>query len=124
MIQLSLDDVLQIHFKVVKATGGTQGIREMALLESAIASPNHSFFGNDLYYTIQRKAARLCYSLIQNHAFLDGNKRVGVLAMLVLLDINGVSLKVTDAELSTLGWNIANGKYSYLDVLNFINAKE
>ena len=75
----------------------------------AINSPFSSFGGEDLYKTVEEKAKQLCNSLIRNHPFLDGNKRIGVLAMLVFLDLNGKKLNITNEEIVSVGLEIAKG---------------
>ncbi|WP_080938412.1 type II toxin-antitoxin system death-on-curing family toxin [Streptococcus uberis] len=92
----------------------------MGLVESAIANVFDSYFGVEKYKSIEEKAARLFYSLIKNHAFLDGNKRIGIFAMLVLLGINGIVLDCTDKELVYLGIGVASSNLSFEDILIFI----
>ena len=83
-------------------------------------SPFQSFDGRDIYPTIYQKAARLCYSLVMNHAFLDGNKRIGVHAMLVFLSLNRIELVYSQTELSDIILNIAAGKQTYEDLTGWI----
>lgn len=83
MILLTVDEIIGLHEKLVDATGGSAGLRDRGLLESAVYSADASFDDIALYPTVEEKAARLAYSLIHNHAFADGNKRIGVLAMLM-----------------------------------------
>lgn len=89
MIKLTKEQILLLHSELIKITGGIDGIRDIALLESALESPFQSYAGEELYPSIQAKAARLCYGLVKNHAMIDGNKRIGVHAMLVFLSVNG-----------------------------------
>ena len=84
MIRLTKGQVLQMHAELIAATGGSSGIRDEALLDAALAAPFMSFGGMDLYPSLEQKAARLGYGLIKNHAMIDGNKRIGAHAMLVL----------------------------------------
>ena len=109
MIKLTIDDIILLHEKIIDKTGGIRGIREIGLLEMAANSPFSSFDGEDLYRTIEEKAEQLCNSLIRNHPFLDGNKRIGILAMLVFLDLNGKKLDITNEEIVSLGLGIAKG---------------
>lgn len=109
MIKLTIDDIIFLHKKIIDKTGGIRGIRDKGLLEMAINSPYVSFSGEDLYLGIDEKAKQLCNSLIRNHPFLDGNKRIGILAMLVFLDINGKKLNITNEEIINLGLGIAKG---------------
>ena len=90
MIRLTKEQVLSIHSSLIEATGGTDGVRDNGLLESALESPFQTFDGNDLYPALIQKAARLGYALVANHPFIDGNKRIGVHTMLVFLALNGV----------------------------------
>ena len=89
MIKMTKEQILLLHTQLIEATGGSDGIRDANLLESALESPFQSYSGEELYPSIQAKAARLCYGLVKNHAMIDGNKRIGVHAMLVFLTLNG-----------------------------------
>lgn len=84
MIRLTKEQILLLHSNIIKMTGGSVGIRDIALLESALESPFQSYAGEELYPSIQANAARLCYGLVKNHAMVDGNKRIGVHTMLVV----------------------------------------
>lgn len=86
---LTLDDVLELHIEMINRIGGSHGVKEQSGLESALAQPQMTFGGDDFYPTLAEKAAALAFSLIQNHPFNDGNKRVGHAAMLLFLDLNG-----------------------------------
>ena len=99
---------------------GIDGVRDEGLLDSALQLPFQTFDGQALYPSIQQKAARLCSSLVKNHPFIDGNKRIGVHAMLVFLAINGVELSYTQEELISLGFSLAAGKQSCASVLRWI----
>ena len=107
MIRLTVNDVMLLHEKIIDKTGGMRGMRDVGLLELAVNSPFVSFDGEDLYKTLEEKAKQLCNSLIRNHPFLDGNKRIGILAMLVFLDLNGKRLNITNEEIISLGLNTA-----------------
>lgn len=100
MIKLTKEQILILHSELIKMTGGSDGIRDIGLFESALETPFQSYGGEELYPSIQAKAARLCYGLVKNHAMVDGNKRIGVHAMLVFLSINGYELEYTQKELS------------------------
>lgn len=102
MIKLTKEQVLMLHSHLIEATGGSNGIRDERLLESALESPFQSYAGEELYPSIQAKAARLCYGLVKNHAMVDGNKRIGAHVMLVFLAINGYELSYTQTELSNV----------------------
>ena len=110
MIRLNADDVLSLHEKMCKKTGGSSGIRDIGALESAIYHAYATFEGNDLYTTIEEKIARQVYGIIRNHPFLDGNKRTGLFVMLILLELNNIQLEFSQSELVMLGTGIAEGK--------------
>ena len=121
MILLTVDEIISLHHKLINKTGGSGGIRDVGLLESAVYSTETSFDNIEQYQSVEQKAARLMFSLVNNHAFVDGNKRIGVLAMLVTLELNGVTLKHTQNELIKLGLSVADGTKKYCDILNLIN---
>ena len=100
MIILSKEQVLKLHANLIKATGGSNGIRDEGMLDLALNNPFQSFGGKELYPSIQAKAARLCFGLVRNHAMLDGNKRLGTHVMLVFLALNGYELYYSQKELS------------------------
>lgn len=120
MIRLTKEQVLLFHVQLIKDTGGSSGIRDNGLLDSALESPFQSFDGEELYPSIQSKAARLCYGLVKNHAMIDGNKRIGVHTMLVFLAVNGYELEYTQKELSDLILDVADGKKGYENILSWI----
>lgn len=109
MIRFSERNVLMLHQMMAEATGGAIGVREKGLLDSALEGVFQTFGGEELYPTKEEKGARLGYSLVSNHAFVDGNKRIGMFVMLTFLEVNGIKLECSDAELSSLGWGIASG---------------
>lgn len=120
MIKLTKGQVLMLHSQLIQTTGGSEGIRDEGLLESALESPFQSFNGEELYPSVQAKAARLCYGLVKNHAMIDGNKRIGAHAMLVFLVLNGFELSYTQVELSDLILGVADNKKIYDDILMWI----
>ncbi len=120
MKRLTKTQILKMHSLLIQKTGGSDGVRDEGLLDSALNLPFQSFDGEDIYKTIQAKAARLGFSLINNHPFVDGNKRIGILVMLVFLEINGIEIICTDEELIELGLGVADGSVSYKDLLNWI----
>lgn len=120
MIRLTTDEVIRLHEKLLSATGGSPGLRDQGLLESAVWSADAAFGNVERYPSIEEKAARLSYALISNHAFVDGNKRIGILAMLVTLDLNDVALQYSQTELIELGLAVANGQAKYDDILVWI----
>lgn len=107
MIKLSKRQVLLLHKQLISETGGLPGLRDEGLLESALEAPFQSFGGEELYPSIQQKAARLGYGLIKNHPFADGNKRIGTHTMLVFLALNGIELDYTQEELENIILKIA-----------------
>ena len=107
MIKLTKEQILMLHSELIKTTGGSDGIRDIGLLESALETPFQSYGGEELYPSIWAKAARFCYGLVKNHALVDGNKRIGVHAMLVFLSVNGYELEYTQKELSNLILDVA-----------------
>ncbi|MCI6889706.1 MAG: type II toxin-antitoxin system death-on-curing family toxin [Oscillospiraceae bacterium] len=109
MIRLTTKQVISIHSSLIEATGGTDGVRDMGLLESALEAPFQTFGGKDLYPALIQKAARLGHSLISNHPFVDGNKRIGIHTMLVFLAANGVEIECTQKELIDVGLSLADG---------------
>lgn len=120
MSKFTKDKVLLLHQLMAEATGGAIGVRDMDLLESAIESVYSTFDGVELYPTKEEKAAKLGFSLISNHAFLDGNKRIGIYVMISFLELNGISLIATDEDVISLGMNVASGVFKYDDVLKWI----
>ena len=122
MIILTTDEVVAIHEKLVASTGGSPGIRDIGLLESAVLGCAQTFGGEDIYPTVVEKAARMAFSLCKNHPFVDGNKRVAVTALLVILRMNNVSLQFTQQELITLGLGIADGSIDYEDIVVWVNS--
>ena len=109
-----------LHSQLIEQTGGSNGVRDYNLLESALETPFQSFAGSELYPTIQAKAARLGYGLIKNHCMIDGNKRIGAHAMLVFLALNGIELSYTQKELYETILDIADGKLEYEGLLSWV----
>ena len=120
MKRLSKEQILMLHSQLIEEYGGSKGVRDHNLLDSALESPFQSFGGEELYPTLQAKAARLGYGLIKNHCMLDGNKRIGTHAMLVFLEINGLIVDYTQKELYETILSIADGVLEYVDLLKWI----
>lgn len=120
MIVLSKQQIIAMHHTLIMETGGIDGLRDEGLLDSAIAAPFQSFDSTELIKSVQQKAARLAYGLIQNHPFLDGNKRIGAHAMLVFLALNGISLFYTQDELASVFLKMAAGEIDYDDLLQWV----
>lgn len=93
MILLTVEEISALHDKLIDRTGGSHGLRDQGLLESSVYSALSGFEGNEAYPSVQEKAARLMFSLTNNHAFVDGNKRIGVFAMLMTLHLNNIKIK-------------------------------
>nr|WP_326184704.1 type II toxin-antitoxin system death-on-curing family toxin [uncultured Oscillibacter sp.] len=120
MIRLTTAQVILLHQDLISETGGMDGLRDEGLLDSALNMPFQTFDGQPLYPSVQQKAARLCHSLVKNHPFIDGNKRVGVHVMLVFLAVNGIELTYTQEELIDMGLSLAAGELTYEAVLQWI----
>ena len=120
MIILSKEQVLELHASLIKATGGSDGIRDEGMLDLALNNPFQSFGGKELYPSIQAKAARLCFGLVKNHAMLDGNKRLGTHVMLVFLALNGYELSYSQKELSDVILALASGDIGEREILQWI----
>ena len=121
MITLTVSEILRLHQKLLDATGGLSGTRDLGLLESAVYSANQVFGEEEAYPTVEQRAARLAYAITQNHPFVDGNKRVGMLVMLMTLRLNHVQIQYTQAELIQLGLSVADNSFRYEDILVWIN---
>lgn len=120
MKKLSKEQILMLHTQLIQQTGGSDGVRDYNLLDSALETPFQSFGGDELYPTIQAKAARLGYGLIKNHCMIDGNKRTGTHAMLVFLALNGIELKYTQKELYETILDVAAGNIEYEGLLQWV----
>ncbi len=120
MIVLSKQQILLLHSQLISETGGSDGLRDVGLLESAINSPFQQFGNEDLYPTIQQKASRLCFGLVNNHPFIDGNKRIGAHVMLVFLALNGIELEYTQDDLSSTILKLASNEISYQQLTKWI----
>ena len=120
MIKFSKDKVLLLHRLIAEETGGSVGVRDEGLLESALESAFSGFGGQEFYPSKEEKSARLGYALISNHAFVDGNKRIGVYIMLTFLEVNGIKLKCSDEELVQIGLSVADGSMGYEQLLAWV----
>lgn len=123
MIRFSSEKVLLLHKLLTEETGGDPNLRDMKLLDSALESAFQSFGGEDLYPTKEEKAARLGFALISNHAFVDGNKRIGMYVMLTFLEMNGIKIVPTNEEVARVGLAVAAGEMKYDDLLQWILGK-
>ena len=120
MILLSKEQVLMLHEHLIKNTGGSEGIRNEGMLDSALSNPFQSFGGIELYPSIHAKAAQLCFGLVKNHPMIDGNKRLGVHVMLVFLALNGYELTYTQQELSDMILALASGEIGTEAIMQWI----
>ena len=120
MIRLSTQKILQLHRFLIQETGGLDGLRDEGLLDSAVQGPFATFDGQELYPHLEQKAAKLGYTLAKNHAFLDGNKRIGAHVMLVFLALNGVELQHSQTELSDIILQLAAGEINAEHLLRWI----
>ena len=120
MIKFSKEKVLLLHQIMAEATGGSVGVRDEGLLDSALEGAFAGFGDRELYPTKEEKGARLGYTLISNHAFVDGNKRIGVYIMLSFLEMNGIRLQCTDDELVDIGLSVASGRMKYEELLQWV----
>lgn len=121
MIKFSKEKVKLLHQLMAQATGGSVGLRDEGLLDSALESAFATFDGVELYPSKEEKAAKLAFSLVSNHAFVDGNKRIGVYVMLCFLEINGIRIDASDDDVVHLGLGIADGTMKYEEILSWIN---
>ena len=112
MIFFEYEQVIKLHSSLIAKTGGIDGIRDEKLLDSALQMPFQTFGGNNLYPDVLDKASQLCYSLIENHPFVDGNKRIGVHLALLFLKLNNIELNYSQQELIDFGLGIASGTIS------------
>mgnify|MGYP000877476071 FL=1 len=120
MIFFEYEQVVKLHSSLIEQTGGIDGVRDKKLLDSALKVPFQTFEGNNLYPDILDKASQLCYSLIANHPFVDGNKRIGVHLTLLFLKLNTIELDYSQQELIDFGFRVASGKMSKNDIKEWI----
>ena len=120
MIRLTKGQILALHRQLIEQSGGSRGLRDEGLLDSALEAPFQSFAGEELFPSVQAKAVRLGFGLIKNHAMLDGNKRLGTHTMLVTLALNGIELQYTQRELYEEILEVAAGKQGYEDMLAWV----
>ncbi len=120
MIYLSVAQIIALHKELIESSGGFDGIRSETLLDLSVNSIRQTFDGVDLYPGLIRKAVRLCFSLILNHAFIDGNKRIGLHAMVITLKLNGFSLKYVEDELINFVLEVASGNKTESELLQWV----
>ncbi len=122
MIRLTKQQVMLLHKDIIAESGGSAEIRDEGLLDSALNAPFQTFLDTELYPTLIEKAARLGYSLIKNHAFVDGNKRIGAHTMLVFLALNGIEVEYEDNDFIQLVLGVAAGEISAEQLLAWLQA--
>ena len=120
MIKFSKDKVLLLHKLIAEETGGSIGVRDEALLESALEGAFAGSGDREFYPTKEEKGARLGYTLISNHAFVDGNKRIGMYVMLTFLEVNGLRVECTNEEVAEVGLAVAAGTMDYDALLAWV----
>ena len=120
MIILANEQVKRLHEKLLKATGGLAGVRDGAMLDSALSVAFQTFGGVELYPSTMAKIARTVYGLVNNHPFIDGNKRIGAYIMMVLLELNNLKVSFSDDDVIAIGLELANGKMSDKELLSLI----
>lgn len=120
MIRLTKEHVLSIYRMLIDKTGGSPGVINESLLDSALNNIWQTFDGEELYPTLEEKGARLGYSLVSNHSFKDGNKRIGILTMLTFLSINEIEIACTDAEIVETGMALASGLMDYETLFSWL----
>jgi death-on-curing protein len=120
MRYLTLGEVVELHRRLLEATGGAAGIRDLPALESALALPRTTFDGADLYPTLAEKAAALCFALVQNHPFVDGNKRVGHAAMETFLVLNGAEIDAHTDDQERVMVHLAAGRLNRAELLDWL----
>ena len=121
MIKFSQEKVLLLHKLITEETGGDPNVRDIALLNRALESAFQTFDGQELYPTKEEKGARIGYALISNHAFVDGNKRIGMYVLLTFLETNGIKIRPTVDDVARVGLAVAAGEMQYEDLLEWIH---
>ena len=121
MIKFDKDKVLLLHQLITQETGGSAGVRDFRLLDAALESAYRTFDGKELFPTKEEKAARIGIGLVTNHAFVDGNKRIGLYIMITFLEANGIKIEATNDEIIKVGLSLAQGEMKYEDLLKWIN---
>ena len=117
---LTFAEIIEIHNYQIENFGGASGVRDMELLKSAIGMPSATFGGTFLHPTIYEMAAAYLFHLVENHPFVDGNKRVGAMAALVFLDMNGIDFEASDEEFTAMVLRVASGKMLKAEITLFL----
>lgn len=119
-VYLTAEQVLFIHYRLVSETGGEHGVRDLGLLESAVARPQATFDRQELYPDVFEKAAALMESLINNHPFVDGNKRTGIVCAILFLQQNAVSFSAKNADLEKFTLRVASSKAGRSEIAQWL----
>lgn len=120
MITLSKEQIIRLHKTLLDITGGLTGIRDEALLDSALSAAFQTFDGAEMYPSAVSKIARISYGLVCNHAFADGNKRIGTYVLMMLLELNHIEVDFSDDDVICIGLELASGKMSDKQLLGLI----
>lgn len=120
MIKFSKEKVMLLHQLMAEATGGSVGVRDEGLLDSALESAFSGYGDKEFYPSKEEKGARLGFALISNHAFVDGNKRIGMYIMMTFLEMNGIRIECSDEELVDAGLSVADGSMGYEELLSWV----
>lgn len=120
MNRLDKEKILLMHQLLIEETGGEANIRDINLLDASIEQIYQTFDGKELYKTKEEKAVRLGFTLVSNHAFVDGNKRIGMYAMLTFLELNGIKTNFSNEEITDIGMKLANSSMTYEELLKII----
>lgn len=117
---ITIDIVIEIHKRIISTSGGIEGVRDLTLLDSAISSIYQTYNSKELYPTIIEKAARLCFAINKNHPFFDGNKRVSMHLLAIVLRFNDFNYKPTNSEVVKVGLSLADGSMDYTKLLEWL----
>ena len=120
MTKFSREKVLLLHQLIAQETGGEVGLRDQSLLDAALAAAFAGVADREFYPSKEEKAARLGFDLISNHAFLDGNKRIGMYVMLTFLEANGIGVEADNEEVASVGLAVASGTMTYEALLDWV----
>ena len=120
MKYLTREQVIKLHQALIETSGGSSGIRDEGMLDSALKTPLQTFDENELFPSVLDKAVRLAFGLIKNHPFIDGNKRIGTHVMLIFLALNNIMLSYKDEELIDIILKVASGKANENDLYTWI----
>jgi len=120
---LTLTQTLSLHERIISSSGGSHGVRDLGALESCLAQPRQSFNDSELYPTLEEKAAALCFSLVSNHPFLDGNKRIGHAAMEVFLILNGAEIVAPVDEQEAIVLRLASSSLTREEFTEWVRSR-